>query len=223
MKVIPTLLTTTKEECAREISLFQKYFGRIQLDIADGKLVPNVTTQIEEIESLISEKKVNISEKVRYDFHLMVDNYALELKKISKLNQQGVIVNTVLINSLHHPNIEGLTSQYEFAIGLDIFPQVQIEDLVLEYNISKVPTIQVMTVNPGFQGSPFLPNMLMKIDQLRKNDYRGEIMIDGGVNPNTILTISQANSKPDFLCVGSYLTKAGENLEKRIEELKNLK
>ena len=222
MKVIPTLLTTTKEECAREINLFQKYFDRIQLDIADGKLVPNVTTQIEEIESLISEKKVNISEKVRYDFHLMVDNYALELKKITKLNQQGVIVNTVLINSLHRPDIEGLTSQYGFSIGLDVFPQVQIDDLARKYNLIEIPTLQIMTVNPGFQGSSFMPDMLMKIQQLRKKDYRGEIMVDGGVNESTMSIIESANNRPDFLCVGSYLTKSGEELENRIEKLKNL-
>ncbi len=222
MKVIPTLLTTNKDECATQLTLFQKYFDRIQLDIADGKLVSNVTTQIEEIESLISEKKVEIKKNVRFDFHLMVRDYAPELKKIIKLNQLGVSIGTVLTNALQHPDIEGLTGQFGFSIGLDVFPQVQIEDLVLEYNVSKIPTFQIMTVNPGFQGSPFLPNMLMKIDQLRKNDYRGEIMIDGGVNANTIPIISSAVSKPDFLCIGSYLTKAGADLEKRIEDLKNL-
>ena len=222
MKVIPTLLTTTKEECARQLSLFQKYFGRIQLDIADGKLVPNVTTQIEEIETLILEKKVNISKKVSYDFHLMVRDYNPELKKIIKLNQLGVTIGTVLINAALTPDIEALTSQYGFSIGLDVFPQVQIDNLARKYSLSKIPSFQIMTVNPGFQGSPFLPNMLMKIQQLRKKDYRGEIMIDGGVNESTMSIIESANNRPDFLCVGSYLTKSGEELENRIEKLKNL-
>lgn len=222
MQAIPTLLTTTKEECAREISLFQKYFNRIQLDIADGKLVPNVTTQIEEIESLILEKKVSISKKVSYDFHLMVRDYNPELKKLIKLKQLGVSVGTVLINAAFDPDIDGLTSQFEFSIGLDVFPQVQIDDLARKYNLIKIPTFQIMTVNPGFQGSPFLPNMLMKIQQLRKKDYSGEIMIDGGVNESTISIIQSENTRPDFLCIGSYLTKAGADLENRIGKLKNL-
>ena len=138
MKVIPTLLTTTKEECVREINLFQKYFDRIQLDVADGKLVPNITTQIEEIKTLILEKKVNISKKVSYDFHLMVRDYNRELKKIIKLNQLGVTIGTVLINAALTPDIEALTSQYEFSIGLDVFPQVQIDDLARKYNLIKI-------------------------------------------------------------------------------------
>ena len=222
MKVIPTLLTTTKEECVREINLFQKYFDRIQLDVADGKLVPNITTQIEEIKTLILEKKVNISKKVSYDFHLMVRDYAPELKTIIELNQLGVTIGTILINAALYPNIEDLTNRYEFSIGLDVFPPVQIDDLARKYNLIKIPTFQIMTVNPGFQGSPFLPNMLMKIQQLRKKDYRGEIMIDGGVNDNTITTIMNAQERPDFLCIGSYLTKAGTDLKNRIEKLKNL-
>jgi len=222
MQVIPTLLTTTEEQCADEISLFQKYFDRIQLDIADGKLVPNVTTQIDQIEKIILENKVSISKKVSYDFHLMVHDYNPDLKKIIKLNQLGVTVGTVLINAALHPDIEDLTSQYELTIGLDVFPQVQIDDLALEYNLLKIPAIQIMTVNPGFQGSPFMPDMLIKIEQLSKNNYRGQTMIDGGVNDSTISVIENAKNKPDFLCIGSYLTKAGDDFESRIEKLKRL-
>ena len=157
-----------------------------------------------------------------YDFHLMVRDYNPELKKIIKLNQLGVAIGTVLINAALTPDIEALTSQYEFSIGLDVFPQVQIDDLARKYNLIKIPTLQIMTVNPGFQGSSFLPNMLMKIQQLRKKDYRGEIMIDGGVNDDTISIIMNAKERPDFLCIGSYLIKAGGDLENRIEKLKRL-
>ncbi|OGK13324.1 hypothetical protein A3A93_03050 [Candidatus Roizmanbacteria bacterium RIFCSPLOWO2_01_FULL_38_12] len=216
MQIIPTLLTTTVEEFIEQMNVFQKYFDRIQLDIADGKLVSNVTTHIEEIESLILDKKVDISSKVSFDFHLMVSDYAAELQKIIKLNQIGLNIKTILINASLHPDIEAMIDLHEFSIGLDVFPEVQIDDLALEYNLTKIPSIQIMTVNPGFQGSPFLPNMLMKIEQLSKNDYRGEIMIDGGVNENTLPIINSKEYRPDLLCVGSYLTKAGEKLEERI-------
>ncbi len=105
-----------------------------------------------------------------------------------------------------------------FTIGLDIFPQVQISDIVRQYDLKQISSLQVMTVTPGFQGSPFLPEMLDKIQQLRAHYYDGEVMIDGGVNANTIAVIKNKKFPPDFLCIGSYLTKAPD-LAQRLNEL----
>lgn len=222
MKIIPTLLTTTTEEFIEQMELFQKNYSRIQLDITDGKLVPNLTVQIEEMIELIKNGKVTVSPHVIFDFHLMVHNYELELEKIVQLQELGMKVNLSLINADLHPDIPTLNPKYQFAIGLDIFPKVTIDEMARHYDLNYVPSIQIMTVNPGFQGSPFLPDMMQKIEQLRTQDYRGEIMIDGGVNHVTIPTITSKAYKPDFLCIGSYLTKAGELFEKRVKDLKEL-
>lgn len=222
MKTIPTLLTTTKEEFIEQIEIFQKYYSRIQLDIADGKLVPNLTTQIDEIIELMQDKRIGISDKTTFDFHLMVDDFEVELKKIEKVQSLGVHVNLALVNAGKSPNILKLADEYEFSIGLDIFPSTQIDDLDHQYDLELIPSMQIMTVEPGFQGSPFLPKMLDKIEQLRLQDYIGEIMIDGGVNKQTIPEISSKKHTPDFICIGSYLTKAGNMLEKRVEGLKKL-
>jgi pentose-5-phosphate-3-epimerase len=78
-----------------------------------------------------------------------------------------------------------------------------------------------MSVNPGFQGSPFLPEMLNKIEQLRNIGYRKEIFLDGAVNEKTISVILSKKYRPDFICPGSYLTKA-KDLEKNVEYLREL-
>lgn len=182
MKIIPTLLTTTTQEFIDQMNLFQKYYSRIQLDITDGELVPNVTVQIPEIIELVKRKKVIVSSNVLFDFHLMVNNYELALKQIVELQELGMKVNLSLINAELHPDIPSLNPQYQFAIGLDISPKTHIDDLARHYDLTYIPSIQIMTVSPGFQGSPFLEHMLLKIEQLRTQDYNAEIMIDGGVN-----------------------------------------
>ena len=85
MKVIPTLLTTTKEEFIQQMELFQPYYSRIQLDIGDGNLVPNVTTQIDEIIELLDNKLVTFFPSVEFDFHLMVKDFENELPKIVRV------------------------------------------------------------------------------------------------------------------------------------------
>ncbi len=220
MKTVPTLLTTTSEEFISQMNIFQRYYDRIQLDIADGNLVPNTTTQIEDILEAVTENKVTISPNSTFDFHLMVADYESELEKIVKIQQQNIRINTVLINASREINIGKLNSTYTFSIGLDVFPDTTIEGLAHEYDLDCVPNVQIMTVNPGFQGSPFLPEMLQKIEQLRVQGYSGEILIDGGVNSNTLQVISSRSYKPDIICIGSYLTKAGSDLDYRVSELK---
>ena len=222
MKIIPTLLTTNTSEFIKQMDLFQKYYSRIQLDITDGELVPNLTVQLREIIDLIQRKKVIVSQNVTFDFHLMVNNYELALTEILELQELGMKVNLSLINAQLRPNIPSLNPQYQFAIGLDISPNTPIDTLASHYDLDYIPSIQIMTVQPGFQGSPFLPEMLNKIEQLRIQDYKGEIMIDGGVNNNTIPVISKKQYKPDFLCIGSYLTKADDAFKERVESLQEL-
>lgn len=222
MKIVPTLLTLDKFELSTQLELFQKYFKRIQIDVADGKLVPNVTTQLDEMIELVENSHVEILPRTSFDFHLMVENYKAELEKINHLQKINVKVNVVLINAKHNPKINKFYEQYNFAIGLDIFPSTQIDEIALHYNLNKISHIQVMTVEPGFQGSPFLPEMLNKITQLRDHHYSGEILIDGGVNSKTIPTIQSHKNQPDIICIGSYLTKAGDDLGNRINSLKRL-
>lgn len=222
MQVIPTLLTTFQDEFNEQMHLFQKYYSRIQLDIADGILVPNKTTQIDEMITLFSKENNLFKQHVVFDFHLMVHDFKEELKKIKKLQDLGMNVNLALVNADLKPNIEELTAEYSFNIGLDIFPATQIQSVEQQYNLNSIRHVQIMTVNPGFQGSPFLEEMLSKIEQLKLQNYELEIMIDGGVNDVTIPLIKSKKYKPDVLCIGSYLTKAGDKLEERVKELNNL-
>ncbi|KKQ36157.1 MAG: Ribulose-phosphate 3-epimerase [Candidatus Roizmanbacteria bacterium GW2011_GWA2_37_7] len=221
MKTVPTLLTLDRFELSDELELFQTYYDRIQIDVADGVLVPNVTTQIDEFVELIEHDYIEMKPKTKLDFHLMVKNYKPELEKITKLQEESNIqINTVLINSGNHPDINKLKTLYTFTIGLDIFPSTEIDDITLYHDLNNINHIQIMTVEPGFQGSPFLPEMLNKITQLREHHYSGEILIDGGVNNTTLQLIQSQKHRPDIICIGSYLTKAGDDLEYRVKALK---
>ncbi len=224
MIAIPTLLTTNIQEFKEQLELFQKPFPRIQLDIADGKLVPNKTTQIEEIIELIQTGQVKVAPTTSFDFHLMVEDYFGELEKIKKVHEIGIKVEVILINFKLNPDLEKLSAQYpHLTIGLDLNPDVSASSMVSQYSLKHIKAIQIMSVVPGFQGSPFVPEVLEKIEHLREQDYSGQIFMDGGINASTIPQILGKKYKPDFICIGSFLTKAVEKLDERIEYLHSLK
>jgi ribulose-phosphate 3-epimerase len=207
MQVVPTLLTKTTDEFIKQMGLFQKIFNRIQLDIADNTLVPNKTVKLKEILDLISDKKIQLVKNITFDLHLMVEDYTKELNTAMEIIKSGLKINLILINEKLSPDLNQLLEKYPFDFGLDIFPETQIKNTLDKYDINYLKHIQIMTVSPGFQGSLFLPEMLEKITYLRKAGFKGEILIDGGINDKTIKTISTSLDKPDILCIGSYLTK----------------
>jgi ribulose-phosphate 3-epimerase len=75
-----------------------------------------------------------------------------------------------------------------------------------------------MTVKPGFYGSPFLPDMLEKIKELRKRKISLDIEVDGGITDKTIGLVDSAGA--NMFVSGSYIVKA-DNIEESIKNLEN--
>jgi len=82
--------------------------------------------------------------------------------------------------------------------------------------------VLILSVNPGFYGSQFIPETLGKISEIRQINDKIKVGIDGGVNLSTISTIAAA--KPDYIMSGSFIFEKGETpREKYIELVKHLK
>lgn len=215
MKVVPALLEQQVELQKNQLLNLSRHYSRFQVDIADNTLVPNTTTQID---GLLHSSFFNLVSHVIFDFHLMVNDPKkhLELLKLLPKKRVGII----LIHKSVFPDYLLIKSLYPlFRFGLVLNP----EDNVMALNedlIMSLPAIQIMTIKPGFQGSPFVEESLNKIEQLRKRGFKKEILIDGSVNDKTLPTILSLKYKPDILGIGSFLTKSPKNkFEKRIKFL----
>jgi len=73
-----------------------------------------------------------------------------------------------------------------------------------------------MTVNPGFGGQKFIPEMVQKIKDLREIDKNIDIEVDGGINDETAKLVKEAGA--NILVAGSYIFNG--NYKKKIETLK---
>lgn len=216
MQIIPAVLVKTPEEFFEQIRKLQPYFKHFQIDIGDGKFVPNVTLQIDELLKYTPALQSEMKDLI-FDFHLMVVDYKKELKKLETLHKSMHIKN-ILIHFPFFSNNKSLITNNKFVFGPVLNPEDSVSDLAKKNNLQTIPFIQIMTVHPGFQGAPFVPEALQKIEQLRNIYYRNKIYVDGAVNEKTIPLILSQKHKPDVLCVGSYLSKA-ENVEERAKKL----
>lgn len=217
MIVTPALLEQQVTIQKGELMSLSPFFSRFQIDIADNTLVPNTTTQVEE---LFQSAFFNEVADIKFDFHLMVSDPIKHIEFIKLLPKKRVGV--VLIHKSVFPSYSLITSHYPLIkFGLVLNPEDEVAGIE-EGLLTALPAIQVMTIKPGFQGSPFIPKMLNKIEQLRKRGYKGEILIDGSVNDKTMPTILALEYKPDVLGIGSFLTKAKpRQLKRRIAFLQS--
>ena len=211
MLIIPAILEKTFDRAKEKIGKLSPFFSHLQIDIADGVAVPNKTLTTAELKT---EAFPNLS----FDFHLMVKNPEKELEELK--GKQNI--NLAFID-LQSAKEEFFKTSYPFEIGITLNPGDKPEDFSQKNFFKSIDNLLIMTVNPGFQGSPFLSEMLEKIKALRKLGFRGKIYLDGGINDKTIDKILPYKNEIFALCIGSYLTKLSvDNIRESLLKIKEV-
>jgi ribulose-phosphate 3-epimerase len=216
MQICPSILESTADGLMFQINKLSPYIKYFQIDIADGIFVKSKTVQIDDI--IKDFKQFNKYQSLVFDFHLMVADFESDIKKINQLKKL-INIKNIFIHFSAISNFKFQISNLSvIPIGMTLNPKDSVNDLTNHFNLKKVPLIQIMSVTPGVQGNPFIPETLNKIEQLRKLDYRNKIYLDGAVNDKTLPFINNLKYKPDVVCPGSYLTKT-KTLKKNVEYL----
>jgi ribulose-phosphate 3-epimerase len=216
MFIIPSLVEKTPEDLFVVIEKISPYYRQFQVDVEDGKYVPNKTLSVTDLHTYLLNNAP--PENLIFDFHLMVKDYENEVENISSL-KNVITIQSVLIHASFLPDYQAFVKKYpSFAFGLVINPEEDVDLIASRYDLKRVPVIQIMTVNPGPQEQPFIPDALQKIEQLRMAGFRNKIYLDGAINERTMPTINSLKFKPDVLCPGSFLTKTGA-LEEHVDFL----
>ncbi|OGK26947.1 hypothetical protein A3C28_06360 [Candidatus Roizmanbacteria bacterium RIFCSPHIGHO2_02_FULL_39_9] len=222
MKVAPTLLAYTDQELTQQFSSLRPYFDQFQVDIQDGKFITNRTVSLHEYLSHFSSFDNKQIKKYLFDFHYQTLSYEEDMETLWR-RRENIQIGIHLIHYSLKPDFENLKKMYpDFSFGLVLNPEDSVEQLTINYNLQTVDGVQIMSIHPGPQGTPFMPETLTKIEQLRQIDYRSEIYLDGGINLDTLPVIKKQTHTPNFLCIGSYLTKSSNisvDVQKLNEEL----
>jgi len=151
----------------------------IQVDVMDGRFVPDITFGpgvVRALRPLVS---------VPLDVHLMIVEPEKHLAAFAEAGADRLIVHQEACPHLRR--VLGCIRELEIEVGVSVNPDTSVS--ALEEVLDLVDLIQIMTVNPGWGGQPFIHSQLEKIKQLRRMlDERGldiPIAVDGGIDTTT--------------------------------------
>ncbi|OBC05289.1 ribulose-phosphate 3-epimerase [Mycobacterium sp. 852013-50091_SCH5140682] len=186
---------------------------RIQWDVMDGRFVPNLTFGPD----IIAANREHVS--MGFEAHLMVEDPDPMLPRWIGAGCEIVIVHAEATPHLHRT----LCTIRDFGAraGVALNPSTPLESVTNVLNL--VDLLLVMTVNPGFGGQQYLPEMENKIASARAElDSRGldiELEVDGGISGTTIGAAARAGA--DVFCAGSALFTGPGAIEDRVDALRH--
>jgi ribulose-phosphate 3-epimerase len=198
VKIAPSILSADFSRLGEEITAVEKGGADyIHIDVMDGHFVPNIT-----IGPLIVEAIRPIT-KLPLDVHLMIENPDQYIEAFAKAGADYITVHVEACMHLHR-TIQNIKS-YGIKAGVVLNPATPVESI--QHIIRDIDMVLLMSVNPGFGGQKFIPEVLPKIRKVKAMaEEKGidlEIEIDGGVNSETAKLCMEAGA--NVLVAGSAI------------------
>jgi len=185
----------------------------LHLDIMDGNFVPNISFGPKIVESI---KKIT---SLPLEVHLMVEKPENHIKTF--INAGGDIIIVHYETSKHLDKLIQIINDADVKSGVALNPATPLS--VMEYLISKIDFLLLMTVNPGYGGQKFIPGMIDKIKKARKiidNQKKPiSLEVDGGINLDNISEVAKAGA--EIIVVGQLISKSA-NPEMTIKKIKKI-
>ncbi|MBI2140456.1 ribulose-phosphate 3-epimerase [Candidatus Woesearchaeota archaeon] len=203
--IIPAIIAKSQAELNFAFARVRNFANMVQLDVMDGKFVPNVSFQFP--------WKLPKTDII-LEAHLMVEH------PLRWIRVHGKKVDTILFHNDCSDDIEAVLAEirkHGKRSGLVINPEVPVSSI--EKYFGNIDEVLVMTVHPGFYGSPFLPETLSKVRELRKLLPGVNIEVDGGITDKTINKTADAGA--NYFVSGSFIMKS-ENPRSSFIKLNNL-
>ncbi|MCX8174841.1 MAG: hypothetical protein N3E51_01405 [Candidatus Micrarchaeota archaeon] len=220
IEIVPAILAKTPEEFSARLGAVLPFVRRVQIDVMDGRFVPN--------ETLAPEKLPPIPSKLLAEYHLMVENPLDYMKRIGRKNA----VYEIHIESLTGAGgrggrgrrslgeakagwalLKSEAKRLESLLALAVSPDTPVEET--EPFLKDAAHVLVMSVYPGFSGQKYLPAMEEKMRWLNKRGVLVEV--DGGLDVGTVRSAAKAGARLIGVASGIF---SKPDAGKAIEELK---
>ncbi|MFZ4585583.1 MAG: ribulose-phosphate 3-epimerase [Acidimicrobiia bacterium] len=201
MKIAPSILAADFADLAADIERVGNEADLLHVDVMDGHFVPNLTIGPPVVKSLRKRTDLYL------DCHLMVTNPGDLLDATADAGADGI---TVHVETGDTDALIARIRELGCKVGLTCSPGTAY-DAIAPY-LDRIDTFLVMSVNPGFGGQSFIPEVLQKVRAARAEiDARGlavEIEIDGGIKADNAHVAAEAGV--DILVAGSAVFGADD-------------
>ena len=197
--IVPAILTDNKKEFTAMLNACARFTNFVQVDIMDGEFVPS--------KSITSQELIGLESPVGSEAHLMVENPVEWIEPFKSFGAKRIIFHFEFAGD-HLEVIEKITAAGMEA-GIAVNPSTPNDSW--KFLVDKIDFVLFMSVNPGFYGAPFIPEVLEKIRRFRKDHYDKILAIDGGVKLDNLAQV--AESGVNYICVGSAILKQDDPKE----------
>ncbi len=212
VKIAPSILSADFTRLGEQVQAVEAAGAdRLQIDVMDGRFVPNITFGAAAVESLRPLTRLTL------EVHLMVEPPEDFIERFARAGADTLIIHQEATPHLHRAiqQIHGLGKRAGVALNPST-PAGALSEV-----LGGLELVLVMTVNPGFGGQRFIPETLPKIRQVRRalveRGLNCEVEVDGGINVETAPRVVEAGA--DVLVAGSAVFDAPEGIEAAFRKL----
>lgn len=206
IKIAPSILSADFSNLLEDVKKVEKAgVDLLHIDVMDGHFVPNITMGALVLSSIKGKTSLP------FDVHLMIED---PIKYASGFKDAGASIICFHAEVVH--DIDNTIKQIKklgVKIAVSINPKTPLS-LILNH-LDGIDMVLLMTVNPGFAGQAFMPEVLPKIKELRKfiNDHKLkiDIEVDGGINSQNAKDVVKAGA--NVLVAGSAIFHAKDPIE----------
>ncbi|HOE66809.1 MAG TPA: ribulose-phosphate 3-epimerase [Candidatus Hydrogenedentes bacterium] len=197
LKIAPSILASDFSRLGEEVrAVIDAGADWIHIDVMDGHFTPNITIGPAVVASLRQHSTVPL------DVHLMISDPDRYIRDFA---DAGADIITFHVEAAKHPH-RTLTMIKELGCqaGIVLNPGTSHDEI--EFLADYVDLVLLMTVNPGFGGQKFIPEMLRKIQYVRAMLGERDLEVDGGIDAETAAQVIQAGA--NVLVAGSYIYRS---------------
>jgi ribulose-phosphate 3-epimerase len=214
IQISPSILSADFSQLGVEIKRLEEGGAdMIHVDVMDGHFVPNLTIGPPVIKAL--RKQCNL----KFDVHLMISPVHKYIESYADAGADIITIHPEATDNLEASILK--IRELNKKVGVSLNPESKI-DLITNF-LDKIDLILIMSVNPGFGGQKFMPEVLEKIKELKKIQNKKnldfDIEIDGGINFDNCK--EAINAGANILVSGTTIFKSNNgDIKKNINLLK---